>query len=154
MKKFAFILLAASVAGSAWAEAPKKVDANAQFDQLFNSVDADHDGKLSKAEAALKAPAMGDAFSQIDTDHDGYLSKPEIKAFTAFILKSQQEFTARLNAADKDKSGQLSEDESKALPKLHDNFAAIDSNHDKQIVYKEITDFLRAQMDAKRVSKP
>lgn len=153
MKKLVCLLFAVSIINPvSAAEKPKSAKSDAQFDQMFNSVDSDQDGKISKHEAELKAPAMADLFAQIDTDHDAYLSKHEIKAFTAAMLKSREEFTHRLEAADKDKNGKLSRSESKALPKLYENFEAIDSDHDGQLVLKEISDFLRAQMEAQRAA--
>lgn len=147
MKKIVMLLLAATLSSPVYA-ADKAKNESAQFDQMFNAVDTDHDGKISKPEADLKAPAMGEAFEHIDTDHDGYLSKAEIKAFTAHLIKEKERFTQQLAAADKDKNGKFSRAESKAIPLLDQNFAAIDSNHDGQLTHVEISEFLRAQIKA------
>lgn len=153
MKKLVFLLFAASLVNPALAtEKTKPAKSDAQFDQMFGSVDSDQNGAISKSEAEVKAPAMADLFEQIDADHDGELSKQEIKTFTAAMLKSREEFMHRLEAADKDHNGKLSRAESKALPKLYDNFDAIDSDHDGQLVLKEISDYLRAQMEAQRAA--
>lgn len=153
MKKLICLLFAASIITPVYAaEKEKSAKSDAQFDQMFNSVDSDQNGAISKPEAEVKAPAMADLFEQIDADHDGALSKQEIKSFTAAMLKSREEFTRKLEAADKDKNGKLSRAESKALPKLHDNFDAIDSDHDGQLILKEISDYLRAQMEAQRAA--
>lgn len=153
MKKIASLLLAATLCSPVYAaEKAKTSKVDAQFDQMFNSVDADQDGKISKHEAELKAPAMADLFEQIDTDHDAALSKQEIKTFTAAMLKSREEFTRRLEAADKNKNGKLSKEESKAIPRLYDNFEAIDADHDGELVLKEISDYLRAQLEAQRAA--
>ena len=153
MKKLVCLLFAASIINPVYAaEKEKSAKSDAQFNQMFNSVDSDQNGKISKPEAEVKAPAMADLFEQIDADHDGALSKQEIKSFTAAMLKSREEFTHKLEAADKDKNGKLSRAESKVLPKLYDNFDAIDSDHDGQLVLKEISDFLRAQMEAQRAA--
>lgn len=154
MNKLLCLLLAACCASTALAaDKPKSNQVDAQFEQLFNGVDSDQSGTISKPEAAQKAPAMADAFEQIDTNHDGQLSKEEIKAFTAAMLKDREEFVRRLEAADKDKNGKLSREESKTIPKLHNNFDAIDTNHDGQLVIKEISDFLRAQLEAQKAAK-
>jgi Ca2+-binding EF-hand superfamily protein len=68
------------------------------------------------------------------------------------MLKDREEFARRLNAADKDKNGKLSRDESEVIPKLHDNFDAIDTNHDGQLVIKKISDYLRAQLEAQKTA--
>jgi Ca2+-binding EF-hand superfamily protein len=147
MKKIVMLILVASLGNVAYAAEKPKND-SAQFDQMFNAVDTDHDGKISKPEADLKAPAMGEAFEHIDTDHDGYLSKAEIKAFTAHLIKEKEQFNQQLVAADKDKNGKWSREESKAIPLLDQNFTAIDSNHDGQLTHAEISEFLRAQIKA------
>ena len=46
---------------------------------VFAALDANHDGKVSKAEAQ-KNPAVSQMFDQADTNHDGFLSKDEFSA--------------------------------------------------------------------------
>ncbi|HEX5337398.1 MAG TPA: hypothetical protein VFW53_03070, partial [Gallionella sp.] len=72
----------------------------------------------------------------------------EIKAFTALLEKTRREFTKQLENADKDKNGMLTREEAKALPALSAHFDEIDSNHDGQLVIKEIADYLRAKSRA------
>lgn len=43
---------------------------------VFTALDANHDGKVSKAEAQ-KNPAVSQLFDQADKNHDGSLSKDE-----------------------------------------------------------------------------
>lgn len=150
MNKLLWLLLAISLNHYAYAVDKSKAQEDGQFEQMFSNVDTDHDGKISKAEAQLKAPAMGEAFERIDANHDGYLSKQEIKTFSAILLKRRNEFNQRLTAADKDKNGKLSKEESKDIPLLHKNFDAIDTNHDGQLTGAEITAFLRAQLEAQQ----
>jgi Ca2+-binding EF-hand superfamily protein len=129
-----------------------KKEIDIKFNQLFKAVDTDEDGKISKEEAALKAPGMAENFDAIDTDHDGQLSKTEIKAFTASIEKKRFEFAKQLETADKDKSGKLSREEAKSLPGLAAHFDEIDSNHDGQLVIKEIADYVRSRAPAASTS--
>lgn len=153
MKKIVSILLATSLCSPVYAaEKHKQTKIDAQFDQMFNSVDSNQDGKISQSEAEVKAPAMAELFTQIDSNHDALLSKQEIKAFTAAMLKSREEFTQHLAEADKNKNGKLSKEESKSIPRLHDNFDAIDSDHDGQLTLKEISDYLRAQIEEQRAT--
>lgn len=127
---------------------------DAKFDQLFKGVDANGDGKISRDEAALKAPAMAENFDVIDTNHDGGLSKAEIRTFTAALEKKRREFSQHLEDADKDKNGMLSREEAKALPNLSAHFDEIDSNHDGQLVIKEIADYVRARTNASSAAAP
>ncbi|MDP1594508.1 MAG: hypothetical protein Q8L80_09755 [Gallionella sp.] len=123
-----------------------------RFNQMFRNLDTNNTGKISRAEAELKAPAIAENFDHIDVNHDGGLTKKEIKdAFLAADNK-RREFSRNLDAADKDKDGKLSRDEAKALPNMSANFDAIDSNHDEQLVMKEIADYVRAKGNADAAS--
>ncbi|MDM9624954.1 EF-hand domain-containing protein [Rhizobium sp. S152] len=56
------------------------------FNQTFDTLDIDKDGKISKAEAAEnKAFAAG--FDEVDADKDGFVSKQEL----ALAMKAAQE---------------------------------------------------------------
>lgn len=129
-----------------------KKEQDARFDQIFRGLDANNSGKISRAEAELKAPALVENFDQIDANHDGGLTKKEIKDAFAAAEKRRREFGQNLEAADKDKNGKLTRDEAKALPNISANFDAIDSNHDGQLVIKEIADYVRAMANAAPVS--
>jgi hypothetical protein len=125
-----------------------KKEIDAKFNQLFKDVDANENGTISWEEAMLKAPAMVENFEAIDTNHDRELSKAEIKAFTTSIEKKRFEFAKQLETADKDKNGKLSREEAKTLPSLASHFDEIDSNHDDQLVIKEIADYIRNRAPA------
>jgi len=49
--------------------------------EKFAAADTDHDGMLSRAEAAAGMPRLAKSFDAIDTDHDGRLSLAEVAAF-------------------------------------------------------------------------
>ena len=53
--------------------------APAQPDAVFQRADANHDGKLTRDEAA-RIPAIAEKFDQLDKDKDGLLSLDEVKA--------------------------------------------------------------------------
>jgi|GEM_PF-763758 Ca2+-binding EF-hand superfamily protein len=125
-----------------------KKDIDAKFNQLFKDVDTNENGTISWEEAMLKAPAMVENFDAIDTNHDRELSKAELRAFTAAIEKKRFEFAKQLEAADQDKNGKLSREEVKGLPNLAAHFDEIDSNHDGQLVIKEIADYVRNRSTA------
>lgn len=117
----------------------------AKFNQLFNLMDTDKSGKLSKSEVELKAPALAENFEQIDADHDGGLTKKEIRDAVALAEKRRLAFSHNLAKADKDHNGKLTREEAKILPNISANFDAIDSNHDGELVLKEIADYVRAK---------
>ena len=58
----------------------------AQALQLFNLLDADGDGRISRAEADVAIrikPSLAELFERTDTNHDGYLTQGEIRAEAA-----------------------------------------------------------------------
>lgn len=140
----------------AWAKtnADKPAKNSAKLDQLFSGVDSDGDGKLSLLETEQKAPALAANFDKIDSNHDGNLTKQEIADFSVLLEKNRREFSRRLQLADRDNNGKLSRQETTALPVLSSHFDEIDSNHDQQLVIKEIADYLRAQASIKNSSVP
>lgn len=155
MNKWIVGILFVAMPCVAWSAAQTgKNETDAKYIQFFKGLDANQDGKISKEEAELKAPAMARNFGAIDANHDGGLTIAEMKAYSAAIEKKRIEFERYLNKADKDKNGMLSRDEANAAPKSHaiidfgTNFDVIDSNRDGQLVMKEISDYMRAITDA------
>ena len=132
----------------------KNKNIDARVDHLFKSVDTNDDGNISKEEAEQKAPAIAENFDKIDANHDGVLSKKEFKIFWIASEKKRREFSQHLEQADLDKNGMLSREEAEGLPNLSAHFDEIDSNHDGQLVIKEIADYLRAQTGAGNASAP
>jgi len=53
-----------------------------RVDDVFARLDADKDGKISKAEAS-KGPRLSKNFDQVDADHDGFVTKAELSAAMA-----------------------------------------------------------------------
>jgi len=74
----AAILFAATAPGFADTD-----DANARIatrvEAAFARLDADKDGRISRAEAA-KGPRLSRSFDKVDADHDGYVSRAELTA--------------------------------------------------------------------------
>jgi len=50
-----------------------------RVDHVFARLDADKDGRISRAEAA-KGPRLSKHFDKVDADHDGYVSRAELSA--------------------------------------------------------------------------
>ena len=61
---------------AAWASDRSSTPPNAAFEARFEQADLDHDGRLTRAEAA-PWPNLADHFTEADLDHDGSLSLPE-----------------------------------------------------------------------------
>jgi Ca2+-binding EF-hand superfamily protein len=83
-KKIYSVLVAATVAATAFAapalaedDAAMKAKIAKRVDDAFAKLDADKDGKISKAEAA-KGPRLSKNFDQVDADHDGFVTRAEM----------------------------------------------------------------------------
>ena len=78
------------------AKPPSKGEAQAL--QLFNMLDANGDGRISRAEADVAIrlmPSLADLFERTDTNHDGYLTQDEIRAEAARQRAERQARRAR-----------------------------------------------------------
>src|SRR3954468_23886766 len=101
MKKIAFLSVVVSLAlGSiAFAEAHEHGGKHG----LFARVDADGNGKVTKAEADAGAKAF---FAEVDTNKDGKLSKDELAAFRSEKLsKFEGKMSDKLWSRDANKDG-------------------------------------------------
>ncbi|PWK87785.1 EF-hand domain-containing protein [Fulvimonas soli] len=53
----------------------------AKLKERFDAADANHDGQLSRDEAAQGMPRLAGQFDAIDANHDGQLSRDELAAY-------------------------------------------------------------------------
>ena len=99
--------------------------------EMFSSIDADADGKVTQAEIAAHRTAM---FTAADTNGDGALSTDELAARElARFSETMADRTARmLEHQDANGDGSLSADEIGDGP-MEDHFARIDTDNDGAI---------------------
>ena len=104
--------------------------------EMFDSVDADKDGKITYAELEAHRKAEFDA---ADTNKDGALSADELsaRALARFQEKLAERTQAMLDNMDNDGNGSLSPDEMGEGPGMR-NFARIDADNDGAITKDEI----------------
>ena len=74
-------LAALAAAPPARADADQRAAAIERLREKFDAADIDHDGWLSREEAAKGMPRIAAHFDEADTDHDGKLSKDEVAAY-------------------------------------------------------------------------
>ncbi len=77
----AWIFVIAGAAHPGLSQADDKRDKD--IEERFKAADADHDGKLTLAEAKAGMPRVARGFDKIDKDKKGYLTVEQIKAFAA-----------------------------------------------------------------------
>ena len=102
----------------------------------IGDLDANHDGKISRQEAAAM-PEIAKNFDAIDANHDGFITMSEVKAMwrAGLIRQAQASVQARMaafNRADGKHEGKINAEQAKAagMSFVVANFNAIDSNHD------------------------
>jgi Ca2+-binding EF-hand superfamily protein len=108
----------------------------AMLGEMFDTMDADKDGKLTYAEMEAHRKAE---FAAADTNKDGSLSADELsaRALARFQEKLAERTQAMLDTMDNDSSGGLSEDEMGEGPGMR-NFARLDADNDGAITKEEI----------------
>ena len=108
----------------------------AMLAEMFDTIDADKDGKVTYAEMEAHRKAEFDA---ADTNKDGALSAEELsaRALARFQEKLAERTQGMLDNMDNDGSGSLSPDEMGEGPGMR-NFAKIDADNDGAITKEEI----------------
>lgn len=81
-------------AGLAFAQAAPQTAREARIEkaltQRFERADANHDGKLTLAEAQVGMPRVAKHFDQLDGNHQGYLTLAQLQADLRSRLQSRQ----------------------------------------------------------------
>jgi len=70
-----------SIACFAFADGVERHGGGEKLREKFAAADTDHDGSLSRAEAAAGMPRIAKRFDAIDTDRDGKLTLAEIATY-------------------------------------------------------------------------
>lgn len=87
--KFTLVLALAAASAAVWAQtpvapaapaAPDRQDMRSKITARFSAADVDHDGKLTREEAA-KMPMVARNFDQIDKTKKGYVTLEDLQAF-------------------------------------------------------------------------
>ena len=127
------LLAAAPAATTATATAPHRGG------DMFNRLDTNHDGAISKEEAAAGSYLVR-SFDTIDANHDGLITQDEMRAAGEKRREEMRaEAEARFKAADKNGDNLLSKDEVTAgMPRLARNFDLLDTNKDGELSPEEL----------------
>jgi Ca2+-binding EF-hand superfamily protein len=117
------------------------------LDTRFNTIDANHDGKISRDEMATQQQRdlslartrvdqqLQAKFKQLDTNHDGQLSQAEFMA-AAPPISANETPDQLLQRYDANHDGKVTPDEFRA-PELA-KFSRVDANHDGVVTPDEL----------------
>ncbi len=101
----------------------------------FAQVDTNHDGAISRDEAAA-APMLSGKFDEIDADRDGRVMPAELKAY-AKTHRGGAKGGGIFSKMDSNGDGVVTREEVAANPKLARRFDAADMDHDGRVTPEE-----------------
>jgi Ca2+-binding EF-hand superfamily protein len=137
----------------------KNAEIERRIADVFNRLDANKDGKISRQEA--QGPLLKN-FDQLDRNKDGFLDKEEVrqalqrfaqkapettKGKTAEVRTAPQRRIPDFDAFDLDADGVLSKEEWQKA-RFSDSFDAIDTNKDGRIDRKEFETYFQKKAEA------
>jgi len=146
------IALAAAVALSSPLLALSAEEHGSRMEAHFRAADKDNDGSLTREEATAM-PRVAKNFDAIDADKSGTVTLAEVQATMKKMAKEMHKRgEERFKAADGNGDGMLDREEAKAMPRVAQNFDAIDADKSGKVTGKEIHVYMRAQQQDQRKS--
>ena len=122
----------------------------ARMEGHFKMADTDNDGSLTRDEAKAM-PGVARNFDAIDADKSGTVTLAEIHASMKDRARGMHERgEERFKAADKNGDGTLDREEAKAMPRVAQNFDAIDADKSGTVTGKEIHEYMKAHRQERR----
>jgi len=147
------VLALAPAALFAAAESAAPPDRSAREAEMFQRLDTNQDGVLTKDELQAKgAKRVAQSFDKLDRDKDGMVTQDEMReARTTRMAEMKEHAEERFKAADKNADGSLSKEEATAgMPRAAKRFDTLDQNKDGQLSPDE----LRAAGGGRHGDKP
>lgn len=142
--------LAAAVAFSIPHLVASAEEHGSRMEAHFKAADKDNDGSLTREEAK-SMPRVTKNFDVIDADKSGTVTLAELQATTRKMAKEMHERGAeRFKAADRNGDGMLDREEAKTMPRVAQNFDAIDADKSGTVAEKEIHDYMKAHRQQRR----
>jgi hypothetical protein len=107
--------------------------------EKFAALDTNHDGAISREEAAA-APNLAGKFDEVDADRDGRVLPAELKAYAKTHRGAEGKagkVGKDLMSVDANHDGIITRDEVAANPKAMKRFEAADADHDGRVTAEE-----------------
>lgn len=122
----------------------------ARMEGHFKMADTDNDGSLTRDEAKAM-PRVAKNFDAIDADKSGSVTLAEIRASMKERAREMHDRgEERFKAADKNADGALDREEAEAMPRVAQNFDAIDADKSGTVSGKEIHEYMKAHRQERR----
>lgn len=129
------------IGAAAQTPSPPAVDEEVQ--RKFLSADTNNDGSLSREEATAAKFSFSRSFDGIDADRNGQVTLFELGDALQSRLRG---WSSGLDAADRDKDGELTEAEAATSPELGKIFKQADTNRDNRLSQEEYETFQRRDL--------
>jgi Ca2+-binding EF-hand superfamily protein len=133
--------LTAATVVAAQTPSPPAVDREVQ--QKFLQADTNADGALSREEAVAAKFSFSRSFDGIDADRNGQVTLYELGDAMQVRLRA---WFSGVDAADRDKDGELTEAEAAAAPEVGKIFKQADTNQDNRLSQQEYETFHRRDL--------
>jgi Ca2+-binding EF-hand superfamily protein len=130
--------------------AASEEERGARMEGHFRKADTNNDGSLTREEARAM-PRVAKNFDAIDADKSGTVTLAEVQATMKKMAKEMHKRgEERFKAADGNGDGMLDREEAKAMPRVAQNFDAIDADKSGTVTGKEIHVYMRAHQQEQR----
>ena len=143
LKRFFLVLCGLTVSTAAAAQTPSPPAVDKQIQQKFLQADTNADGALSREEAASAKFAFSRSFEGVDADRNGLVTLYELGDAMQSRLR---DWYSGLDAADRDKDGELTEAEAATAPQVGKVFKQADTNQDNRLSQEEYEMYQRRNL--------
>ena len=143
MKGLLFTLCGLMISTAVAAQTPSPRPVDEKLEERFRRADTDADGALSREEASAAKFSFSRSFEGIDTDRNGLVTLYELG--DALQVRMRAWFSG-VDAADRDKDGELTEAEAAAAPSVGKVFKQADTNQDNRLSRQEYETFMQRDL--------
>ncbi len=137
---FAACCIALGVQGAWAADAPAPAQHGDMAAKIFEKMDADGDGVVTKKEFDAFS---NQRFNDLDANHDGKITRQELDAdreqhMAKMREQMHEQMKRRFDEADANHDGALNKEEAQKMPHVAEHFDEIDTNHDGKVTPEEL----------------
>lgn len=143
MKRCILTLCGLAVSTAVAAQTPSPSSVNEKLEERFRQADVNADGGLSREEATAAKFSFSRSFEGIDEDGNGLVTLYELGDAMQSRMRA---WFSGVEAADRDKDGELTEAEAAAAPSVGKIFKQADTNRDNRLTRQEYETFMQRDL--------